>query len=194
METQSRAGPDLGTDSADADLLRTAAGGDVEAFRTLFDRYYALVYRFVLRIVRRPELAEEAANDSFLEVWRGAGRFRGESKVSTWIYGIARHKALRALRVMGDSLHVDLEAAEEEADPAQNPHSAAEAWQRRDLVRKALAKLTMEHRAVVELAFYHGLAYSEIAGVLGCPENTVKTRMFHAKRRLAQALAGAQEE
>ena len=166
----------------------------MEAFRTLFDRYYALVYRFILRIVRRPELAEEAASDSFLEVWRGAGRFRGESRVSTWIYGIAHHKALNALRGLRGSRHVDLEDAEEKADPAQDPHMAAEEWQRRGWVRKALARLTAEHRTVVELAFYHGLAYAEIARVVGCPENTVKSRMFYAKKKLGQSLAAMMEE
>ena len=187
MKGRNQGKPDQ--DAADASLLEKVAGGDLETFRTLFDRYYPRIYRFILQIVRRPELAEEATNDTLLEVWRGARRFRGESKVSTWIYGIAYHEALNALRGVRNSAHVDLEAAEGMPAPAGDPEEAAEAWQRQDRVRKALAELSAAHRTVLELAFFHGLAYAEIAQVLGCPENTVKTRIFHAKRRLGRMLA-----
>lgn len=177
------------TDAVDARLLGQTAAGDADSFRTLFDRYYPLAYRFILRITRRPELAEEAASDALFGVWRGAGRFRGASKISTWILGIARHKALNALRTIKDNSWEDLSAVEEEADPADGPAEVLEERDRRGRIRRALSTLAAPHRAVLELAFFHGLSYSEIAQVLDCPENTVKTRVFHAKKKLGQALS-----
>ena len=177
------------TDAADAKLLGRTAAGDADSFRALFDRYYPLAYRFILRITRRPELAEEAASDALFDVWRGAGRFRGSSKISTWILGIARHKALNALRAVKDDSWQELSAAEEAADPADGP---AEVFEERDMrarIRRALETLAAPHRAALELAFFHGFSYSEIAQVLNCPENTVKTRVFHAKKKLGRVLS-----
>lgn len=177
-------------DEKDVLRLEAVANGDRDAFRTLFERYYPLIYRFVLRMVRDPGMAEEAANDALLDVWRGAGRFKGNSRVSTWVYGIAHHKALSALRRFGNRREVDLEEADCEADPSDSPEEAFSISQRSEHVRKALQGLPLIHRAVTELVFFHGLNYSEIAQVLGCPENTVKTRIFHAKRKLHVLLAG----
>lgn len=177
------------TDAADAALLGRTAAGDANSFRSLFDRYYPIAYRFILKITRRPELAEEAASDALFDVWKGAGRFKGASKVSTWILGIARHKALNALRTVKDDAWEDISAAEEEADPADGPAEILDERDRQGRIRRALETLATPHRAVLDLAFFHGLSYSEIAKVLDCPENTVKTRVFHAKKKLSKALS-----
>lgn len=190
QETEAVRDPGPGSRTgSDAALLGQTAAGDADSFRALFERHYPRVYRFVLRITRRSDLAEEAASDALFEVWRGAGRFKGASKISTWILGIARHKALNALRTVKDNSWEDLSAAEEEADPADGPAEIVEARDRRARIRRALETLAASHRAVLELAFFHGLSYSEIAQVLDCPENTVKTRVFHAKKKLGQVLS-----
>lgn len=181
-------GKPTAVDASEHGLMRRTAAGDVEAFRRIFDRYYPLVYRLAHRITRRPELAEEAANDALFEVWRTAGRFRGESKVATWIYGISYFKALKTLHRRDDPVE-DMETAEEEIDPADGPAEILEGRRLRGSVRSALGALTEAHRLVLEMSFFHGLTYAEIGRILGCPENTVKTRIFHAKKKLSRLLA-----
>ncbi len=175
-------------DNEDKDiaLVTRIAEGDKAAFRTLFETYGERVFRYVYRMVNDEGQAEEVTNDVMLEVWKGAHKFEGRSKASTWVLGIARHLALNAIR--GKQLvTVDLDDSPE-ADGRESAATVRDRDTVKQKLRDALAKLSSDHREVVELAFFHGYSYQEVAEVMGCPENTVKTRMFHAKRQLHQAL------
>lgn len=170
----------------ESELLRQIAGQDRRAFESLYRAYYRRLSRFLGQITRRPHLTEEILNDTMLVVWRKAGTFDGTCKVSTWIFAIAYRKALKAMKGYRDPV----EAAPDLPDDATADGPEAEAI-RRDgvaLLRRSLARLSLEHRAVVEMTFFHGYAYQEIAQIVGCPVGTVKTRMFHARRKLLALL------
>jgi RNA polymerase sigma factor (sigma-70 family) len=171
-------------------LLRGCAEGDLRAFEELYAGYYRRLFGFALRVTRRAELVEEIVNDVLLAVWREAGRFDGRSRVSSWIFGIAWRQSLKALERDRRRTALEAEAARDldHFDPSPGPERAAEARESSGALRRALAALSPEQRAVVELTFFEGLSYPEIAGILDCPVNTVKTRMFHARRRLRELL------
>ena len=165
------------------ELLRRTAEHDRDAFEKLYHEYHHRLARFLTRMTRRPELAEEIINDTMWIVWQRAGEFRGSSRVSTWIMGIAYRRALKAFRRASVQLvSVDYETLEIEAP---NDVSAdAEGSQRFELLAQALAELPLEQRLVIELTYYLGHSCAEIAEIVDCPVNTVKTRMFHARRKL----------
>lgn len=176
--------------------MKRIAARDRGAFETLYYRYAGRLGTYVKRLVKRPELAGEVVNDVMLAVWQGAGQFDTDRPLVPWLYGIAHLKALKALererRKSGGAVldHIDEEGREDAAGAGESLELEREVW-RRDLkgvFRPALAILSPEQRAVVELTFYAGLGYQEIARVMDCPVNTVKTRMFHARRRLSEAL------
>jgi RNA polymerase sigma-70 factor (ECF subfamily) len=177
-------------DEADRELLRRSAEGERVAFEELYALYYRRLFGFALKITRRAELVEEIVNDVLLAVWREAARFDGRSRVSSWIFGIAWRQSLKALE--RDRRRADREAEavayQEIADPSPGPERMAAANESGGAVRRALTALSPEQRAVVELTFFEGLSYPEIATILACPVNTVKTRMFHARRRLRDLL------
>jgi RNA polymerase sigma-70 factor (ECF subfamily) len=178
------------TTDQDQALIARIAAGDRRAFELLFTKYGERVFRYAHRLISDVTKAEEVANDVMLEVWKTAARFEGRSKVSTWILGITRHLALNAVRRKTLDT-VDVEDAPELADDKQV--DAAVEHDRDVLgegIRAALAMLSAEHRDVIELTFFHGCTYHEIAEIVGCPENTVKTRMYHAKRQLQSLLGG----
>jgi RNA polymerase sigma-70 factor (ECF subfamily) len=129
--------------------------------------------------------AEEVTNDVMIEVWKSAGRFEARSRPSTWIIGITRHLCLNAMRGKRYDM-VDIDDTPVASNDTPEAARSQEDDQR--LLRQAVAKLSPEHREVVELTFYQGLSYKEIAEIAGCPENTVKTRMFHAKKQLKARL------
>jgi len=168
--------------------IRDIAKGDRGAFESFYQTYQSRLFHYLYVMVRAVELAEELTNDVMLEVWKGAGRFRGQSKPSTWLFGIAHHKALNELRRRRPPLE-SLQTLHKTPDPALGP----EALTVRDSVRagiwRALSALSPEHREVVELTFYHQATYQEIAAIVSCPANTVKTRAFYAKRHLRKLLA-----
>lgn len=151
-------------------------------FETLYRLYHPRLWRFLAHMLREGELVEEVLNDTLLVVWHRADSFDGLSKLSTWIFGIAYRKALKALSRL--DLPVDGESAEEPADPSPGPEQQLGRAQLRARLARALAELSPEHRAVVELCYFQDMAYAEIAEVVGCPPETVKTRMFYARRRL----------
>lgn len=174
----------------DLELLARIATGDRRAFEALFRHYGERVFRYAHRLINDVAKAEEVTNDVMLEVWKTAPRFEGRSQVSTWILGITRHLALNAVRRKQLDT-VEMDDAPPVADDGQ-PGSAVE-LDRETLkrgIRDTLTALSTEHRDVIELTFFHGLSYAEIADVVGCPENTVKTRMFHAKKHLQRLLRG----
>lgn len=176
----------------DSVLLAAVAEGDVRAFERLYRRYHRPVTGFLFKLTGRPGLVEELVNDVMVVVWQKAGTFAGRSQVSTWIMGVAYKTALKAIRKFGrapKTVEVEAGMALDEAGPER---SLADR-ERRDQIRRALNELSPEHRAVVELTYYLGHSYREIAQIVGCPENTVKTRMFHARKRLREALSSRHE-
>lgn len=178
------------SDSDDAVLIAAIAAGDQRAFRTLFARHGERVFRYAWRLTRDEGKAEEVTNDVMLEVWRAAARFEGRSLATTWLLGITRNLAFNSMRRKQHDT-VDLAAVAEPADESAKAESAASARdgaRLREALRGALARLSPEHRDVVELTFFHDCAYPEIAEIVGCPVGTVKTRMFHAKKQLQRLL------
>jgi RNA polymerase sigma-70 factor (ECF subfamily) len=164
--------------SAEEELLRRIAQGDQAALERLYSDYYPRLARFVLRVTRDVELAREIINDVFMVIWRSAAQFRGESTVSTWILGITYRRALKSAR--------RYRAAP--VPPAEADPPCDEVHFRYLDLDSSLARLSREQRATVELAYYFGYSYKEIAEIMGCPENTVKTRVFHARRTLKSLL------
>jgi RNA polymerase sigma-70 factor (ECF subfamily) len=180
-------------------LLRRVAARDRPAFETLYGLYYRRLFAYLFKLIRRGEVVEEVLNDVMFAVWTGAARFDGRSRPSTWIFGIAYHKAIKALSRMGPrplSDGVGDEGRAAAAGETEDPTDEADAESllaRRELagtLGKALGALPPEQRAVVEMTYYYEMSYPEIAEVMGCPVNTVKTRMFHARRRLRRLLPG----
>jgi RNA polymerase sigma-70 factor (ECF subfamily) len=175
------------TDHEEGAWLVRVAEGDRAAFERLYRGFYPRLFGYVLKVCRRPDLVEEIVNDTLLAVWRSAGRFDGRSRVSTWIFGIAYRKTLKRLARRDAAAPAEPPAGVEPAVAAVGARRL-ERRELRDALDRALAALPPEQRAVVELAYFHELPYAEIAEIVGCPVNTVKTRMFHARRRLRERL------
>lgn len=189
-----------GPGDADARLLERVAAGDQAAFEALYHRYHRRLFGYLLRVLRRPAMIEEVLDDVMLAVWQGADRFDRRSRASTWVLGIAHHKALKALdrarreseREAGeppeDLQQPAAEAGAEARGAAVGPERAAARSELRRRLRSAMEVLSPVQRAVVELTFFFGYSYPEIAEIVGCPVGTVKTRMFHARRLLKERL------
>jgi RNA polymerase sigma-70 factor (ECF subfamily) len=174
--------------TADATLIAAIAAGDRDAMRILYNRHHIRVFRFAARLVGDLSVAEDVVSEAFIEAWRQAGRFEGRSSVSTWIMSIARFKALSARRRRPDA-ELDLQAAETVADPSLTPEQAVLETDRRAQLRACMRQLSPDHRAIIDLVYYHDKTIDEVAEIVGAPKNTVKTRMFYARRRLASLLA-----
>jgi RNA polymerase sigma-70 factor, ECF subfamily len=172
---------------ADEVLIANIAKGDQRAMAALFARHRVSIYRFVLRMVRNEATAEEVNGDVFLDVWRQAATFQGRSTVSTWIFSIARFKALTALQRRREE-ELDEEKASVVADEADDPEVALTKKDKTAALRHCLQKLSAEHREIVNLVYYQHKSIQEVAGIVGIPEGTVKTRMFHARKKLSDLL------
>jgi RNA polymerase sigma-70 factor (ECF subfamily) len=176
--------------SSDDILIGRIAGGDQLAMRTLFARHRVPLYRWLQRIVRDETLAEDLLSEVFLDVWRQAARFEARSSVSTWLLAIARYKALSAMRRRIDAA-LDDKIIAKVADPAGDPEAALQSKDRDEVLRRSLARLPAEQGEVIDLVYYHGKSVAEVADIVGIPEATVKTRMFYARRKLAELVAAA---
>jgi len=176
--------------SSDEMLIRRIAQGDQLAMRTLFGRHRVPLYRWLLRLVGDEALADDLLSDVFLDVWRQAASFEARSSVSTWLLAIARHKALSARRRRPDA-ELDEKIASSVADPADDPEVALQKRTRADLLRRSLARLSPEHREVIDLVYFHGKSVNEVAEIVGIAAATVKTRMFYARKKLADFVAAA---
>lgn len=170
--------------TSDADLIRAISADDKSAMRVLFARHNVQVYRYVLRFIRDESLAEEVVSDVFIEVWRNAARFEGRSQVSTWLLGIARFKALSARRRRKEEALDDAEA-NAIPDSADDPEIAVQKKDRLAILRECMSHLSRNHREIIDLVYYHGKTVDEAAEIIGVPENTAKTRMFHARKRMS---------
>ena len=179
-----------GAPSSDEMLVARIADGDRLAMQTLFARYRTPVYRWLLRLVGNETVAEDLLSDVFLDVWRQAGRFQARSAVSTWLLAIARFKALSARRGRKNAdLDETIEATV--ADSADNPEVVLQKKSRDQFVRTALTTLSPEHREIIDLVYYHDKSVDECAQILGVPSGTVKTRMFYARKKLAEMVQAA---
>lgn len=170
------------------ELLRRIAQGDETAVADFYRLFEARIYRFVLSRLNDPFEAADILNEVMLEVWRGASRFEGRSAVSTWVFGIARNKTVDRLRSRNPGKMVELEPDIAE-DEGPGPAEVLLAAENAENVRYCVKQLSEAHREVVHLAFFEDLNYREIANIVGCPEGTVKTRMFHAKKALKRCLS-----
>lgn len=177
----------------EATLVRRVAAGDVEAFEVIYRRYRLRIAGFAARLTRHPDIIEEVVNDTMVVVWQKAGRFRGRSRLSTWILGIAYRITLKRLRQSSRRARREAKLPyEAQLSVVEEPEAFLSERERQERIRRALRRLSPKHRAVIELTFFEGLSYREISEIVGCPHNTVKTRMFHARRHLKQVLeAGA---
>jgi RNA polymerase sigma-70 factor (ECF subfamily) len=176
---------DAAAESEDQRWLAQIALGDRAAFDHLYRRYYDRLFRFVLRVTGRMNLVEDVINDTMIVIWKKAGDYRAAARPSTWIFGIAYRKGLKALsRELRAPETVD-ELPEIEQPPAdsldrEGLHAA---------IRQAVMQLPPEHRAVVDLTFFFNRSYDEVAQILDCPVGTVKSRMFHARAKLRPLLS-----
>jgi RNA polymerase sigma-70 factor (ECF subfamily) len=176
--------------TSDEALINAIAAGDRHAMHVLYVRHNVRVYRFVLRLTNHSTLTEDLVSEVFLDVWRRANGFKGRSQVSTWLLAIARNKALSAMRARLDE-HLDDEMATAIVDPANDAETVVNKWDRSAIVQHCLSQLSQSHREVIDLVYYHEKSIDEVARIVGAAENTVKTRMFYARRRMETLLKTA---
>jgi len=174
-----------GESSSDEALIRRIAAGDPSAMRALFARYRVALYRWLLRLVDDGALAEDLLSEVFLDVWRQATSFEARSSVSTWLLAVARYKALSARRRRTDA-ELDEPTVATVPDIADDPEITLQKKDRDEALRQSLHRLSLEHREVIDLAYYHSKSVREIAEIVGINEATVKTRMFYARRKLVE--------
>ena len=180
----------LHDDAEDRRLVACVCAHELAAFETLYRRFHPRLSRFLHRMLRPEHLIEEVLNDTLYVVWNQAERFNGASKVSTWIFAIAYRKALKALSRHDDPLPDASADDAPHADAADRPEARMSLAQARTAIDAALRALSVDQRAAVELTYFHGFSYPEIAQIVDCPTDTVKTRMFHARKRLKTAFGG----
>ena len=161
---------------------------EFEAFEELYRDYRPRLGRFLMNLVHRPQLAEEIYDDTMLTVWSRPENYRGAAKLSTWIFAIAYRKALKALRRVDDPIEAD--ATDMQISKEEEPDQEVMRRQLHIILTRAISELSPVHRAVVDLVYSQEMGYREIAEILGCPVNTVKTRMLHARRHMRERLGG----
>jgi len=173
-----------------ASLIERIAARDMTALRALLARHQVGVFRYILRLVGNAAIAEELTNEVFLVVWQNAGNFEGTGSAASWILSIARHRAISSLRKRREE-NWDQNAADALHDTRDNPKVAAQKANKGVIMRRCLDELSPEHKDIIDLAYYHDMSISEVRDVLQIPESTVKTRMFHARKRLSELLKEA---
>ena len=181
--------PDAGSERHDdVRLIGRICRQDTRAFEQLYRAYHPRLTRFLINILRRASLVEEVLNDTMMVVWTNPDRYNGKSKVSTWIFAIAYRKALKALRRYDEPVEDKL--AETRPSPEPGPEQQLGSREVQKVLLSAIGDLSTDHRAVVDLTYFHEVGYREIAEIMDCPVDTVKTRMFHARRHLKNRLSG----
>lgn len=173
----------------DAQLIARIRARDLRAFETLYRRYHPRLTRFVTNLIHRPQLVEEVLNDTMMVVWNKPESYNGASRLSTWIFAIGYRKALKALSRYDDPVE-DVQA-ERRASVEPGPEQQLGQRQAQAALIEAMRELSPDHRAVVDLTYFHEIGYREIAEIMDCPVDTVKTRMFYARRHLKRVLPGA---
>lgn len=173
-------------------LVRIARGDEV-AMAELYRAYARRVYAYALNHLHDPDLAEEVAADTLYEVWRRPDAWRGEARFSTWLIGIARHKWIDALRSRAAPMDDLDDLAETLPDPAPDAFDRLCDARRRAAVSNCLARLPRHQRDAIHLVLYQGMTMAEVARIQGIPENTAKTRVFHARRAIERCMRDARE-
>ncbi|MFP5393068.1 MAG: RNA polymerase sigma factor [Gammaproteobacteria bacterium] len=174
------------TPEGEACLIGRVAGGDRRAFEALYRAYFPRLTRFLHRMTRSAPLIEEIVNDTLLVVWRTAASFDGGSRVSTWVFAIAYRRACKAFQAL--DMPVEDSTDEQASQDSDRPDWQFDQQRLAQAVDAALATLPLAQRIAFQLTFYHDMTYTEIAAIMECPVNTVKTRMFHARKRLSALL------
>lgn len=173
----------------DEDLIKHIAKGDRRALEALYGRHRVKLYRFLVRLANNESTAEDILSEVFFDVWKQAERFEARSSVSTWLFAIARFKALSARR---ERQHLELGPDEDMIeDPGDDPENLLQKADKGKLIEHCLKLLSVPHREVIDLIYYHEKSIKEVEEILRIPENTVKTRMFHARKRLSELLVAA---
>ena len=189
IKTENRPLSDSGDDfNRDVELVARICNSDQKALELLYSSYYSRLSRFIARVITREDLIDEVINDVMYVVWEKAKSYNHQCKPSTWIFGIAYNRARQALRDANRNNEESLENLIDNGVSFEDDKSILIQLEMSDWLLPALGKLTPDQRAVIELTYFQGLAYSEIAEVMACPENTVKTRMHHARKKLATLL------
>jgi RNA polymerase sigma-70 factor, ECF subfamily len=173
--------------ASDETLVRCVARKDQRAMRVLFARHHRRVCLFLIRFVKDETLAEDVVSEVFLDVWRKAETFKGQSAVSTWLLAIARNKALTAVARRSE-VGLDDEMAATLVDPRADPERALQEKDRSEVLGQCLAQLSPEHGQIISLVYYREKSVREAAEIVGVPEPTVKSRMFYARRRIAELM------
>jgi RNA polymerase sigma-70 factor, ECF subfamily len=176
--------------NTDEALVNAIAAGDRRAMQVLFGRHQVKVYRFLVRMTGDAAGADDLVSEVFFEVWRKAASFEGRSRVSTWLLGIARFKALSAARRRTEDQLSDL-TAETIEDESDDPETVLSKQDTGTIIRNCLQKLSADHREIIDLVYYHEKSVEEVAEVVGIPSGTVKTRMFYARKQMAELLKEA---
>jgi RNA polymerase sigma factor (sigma-70 family) len=173
---------------SEARLLGRIADGDLRSFEQLYRLYHPRLKRFLINLVGRRQLVEEVLNDTLMVVWNRPDGYNGESRVSTWIFAIAYRKALKAIGRQDEPM--EDHHAHTRPSMEAGPEREVGLRQAQAALMSAIAELSADHRAVVDLCYFHEMGYREIADIMDCPVETVKTRMFYARRHLKAKLAG----
>lgn len=178
------------TDDPDLALLQGVIDQDRQAFQQLYLAYHDRLYRFMFRMLQQHEQVSELVDDVMLVVWQKAGDFRGQSKFSTWLMGIAHRMALKTYHK--NKKHAQQHTHDQALDhipdlPDAGPENITSRDHLNAQIQDGLEKISVDKRSVVELTL-QGYSYPEIAEIIGCPVNTVKTRMFHARKELKRFL------
>lgn len=172
-------------------LIGLVASGDKRAFEALYRAYFPRLTRFLHRMTRNAMLIEEIVNDTLLAVWRKAATFNNSSKVSTWVFAIAYRRACKSLQALDEPVEPSID--EREGVESDRPEWQFDQARMAQAVDAALTLLPLAQRTAFQLTFYHDMPYTEIAEIMDCPVNTIKTRLFHARKRLAVLLDGQLE-
>ena len=178
---------------SDKNLLRRIRDGDALALKALYERHRVAIYRFALRLTRSEALAEDVVSEVFVDLWRNAAAFGGRSEAQTFLLAIARNKAYSHYRRHREE-KLDDEAAAVLEDLSDTPETTLQKRSKSDVLRACLERLSTAHREVIDLVYYHDKSIGEVAEIVGAPVGTVKTRMFHARKRLAEFIADAGED
>lgn len=173
------------TDDRDRELLDRIARRDGAALRALYASHNVRIFRFVMRLARNETLAEDVVSETFLKVWQRAASFKGQARVTTWLLSIARNEAISVLRKKTEA-QLDDDAGFEQEDESDTQDVVTAKKDKGAIMRVCIDKLSDAHREIIDLVYYQDLSVAEIADLLEIPENTVKTRMFHARKQLSE--------
>lgn len=167
----------------DDKLVRLIINGHQDAFTELYHRFSSDIYSYILRLVSKPNVAEDLLQEVFVSVWQGLDGFRKESTVKTWLFRITHNKTMSWMRASYRNLEIDYDETEVAVNN-ETPDSKITLNWRAEVVQEALGDLSANHRSVIELFYFHGLSYNEISEIVVCPVGTVKSRMSHALQNL----------